>query len=124
MIMTLLSQFSATQACKPKGFFGLDPWYKYLDTDKDCNIINFNVLPTNGQSDLLLIGVAVVDDLLRVAGLVAIAFVIYGGIQYVASQGSPDQTQKAQSTIQNALVGLIICMLAVAVVSFLGSKLG
>ncbi len=124
MITTLLSHFSATQLCKPKGFFGLKAWYQYLDTDKNCNIVNFNVLPSNGQSDLLLIGVAVIDDLLRIAGLVAIAFVIYGGVQYVASQGSPDQTQKAQATIQNALIGLIICLLAVAMVSFLGSKLG
>ena len=58
-----------------------------------------------------------------IAGIVAIGFVVYGGILYVTSQGSPDQTQKAQSTIQNALIGLVIAMIAVAVVSFLGNKI-
>jgi len=55
---------------------------------------------------------------------VAIAFVIYGAIQYIASQGSPDATSKAQSTIINALIGLAITIVAITFVSFLGRSLG
>jgi amino acid transporter len=124
MITQLLSIFSISNGCTPTDFFGLKPWYQYLQTDKSCNVVNFNFLPANGQSDILLVALAIVDDLLRVAGLVAVAFVVYGGIQYVTSQGSPDQTQKAQRTIQNALIGLVISVLAIATVSFLGNKLG
>jgi len=124
MITNLITTFSlASPACE-KPFFGLKTWYHYLETDSNCNIKKFDFLPENGQSDLLLVGVALVDDLLRIAGLVAIGYIIYGGILYVTSQGSADQTAKAQSTIQNALIGLVIAVLAVAAVSFIGNRIG
>ncbi len=128
-IITLL----ATDACdKSGGFFGLSPWWAYLPSssyfngDKStCEITNFNVLGGGGQpSDAALVLLAVVDDLLRVAGLVAVGFIIYGAFQYVGSQGNSEQTAKAQSTIINALIGLAIAVTAVVFVSFLGSQLG
>lgn len=121
-LVDLVSLFSSSH-CKPT-FFGLKPWYYYLKQDGSCNVIEFQFLPTNGQSDVLLILLALTDDLLRLAGLVAIGFVIYGGILYVTSQGSPDQTAKAQNTIQNSLIGLIIAIVATAFVAFIGSKIG
>lgn len=122
MFTNLLSLFAQTN-CKGE-FFGLKTWYHYLQTDGSCSIVNFQFLPANGQSDVLLILLALTDNLLRIAGLVAIGFIIYGGILYVTSQGSPDQTSKAQSTIQNALIGLVIAILAIAAVSFIGSRIG
>lgn len=125
----LLTRF-ATQGkdCGYTSFFGLKPWYYYLNVNGDCSISSFNVLGNNGSSsgtsDFTLIALALVDDLLRIAGFVAIGFIIYGGIQYVVSQGSPDQTGKAQSTIINALIGLVISVVAVAFVSFIGNRVG
>ena len=61
-------------------FLGLETWYKFLTVKYDiatdmCKITNFD--PVNGSqnilgyhSPLLLISLAVIDDLLRVAGLV------------------------------------------------------
>jgi hypothetical protein len=127
MVASLISIFSATGASCQSGFFGLKSWYYYLKVDGQCNIKDFagprgNDINVMG-SNFALILLAILDDLLRVAGIVAIAFVIYGGILYVTSQGSPEQTQKAQNTIQNALLGLVIALVAVAMVSFIGSKI-
>ena len=135
----MLQQFfifaSTADSCKKHDFFGLAPWYHYLP-DKDfgvnlsgqnypCDInANFSLLPSNGSGDLPLIGLAIVDDLLRQAGILAVAFIIYGGIQYIASQGNAEKTARAQATVLNALVGLAIAMIAIAFVSFLGNKLG
>lgn len=104
-----------------KGFFGFKPWYHYLEMDSQCNIENFELL--GSKSDIPLILLAVIDDLLRLAGLVAVFFIIYGGIMYATSQGSADQTSKAQSTIINALAGLAVAIIAVVFVSFLGNRL-
>ena len=115
-------------------FFGLVPWYHYLpssdfgpqkglnaNTISACDInANFNVLHGNSMA---LILIAIVDDLLRIAGIVAIGFILYGAIQFTTSQGSPDQTAKARNTIINALIGLAICIVAIALVSYLGSVL-
>ncbi len=127
MLNTLFTHLGAaahlTKGCDPS-FLGLKSWYYYLNVDSACNITDFNFLPSSGKSDVLLIGLVLVDDLLRIAGLVAIGFVIYGGILYVTSQGSPEQTAKAQNTIQNALIGLLIATISIAVVSYLGGQLG
>lgn len=106
-------------------FFGLKPWYAYLQLDGSCNIKSFQLLPDNNSSgDVPLILLAIFDDLLRIAALVAIGFVIYGGILYVTSQGSPDQTGKAQNTIINALIGLVVAIASAALVSFIGNRIG
>ncbi len=115
-------------------FFGLPTWYKYLVetgrmktvTDPHSGIVSCDL--DGGlkwaDGDLLLIFLGVLDICLRVAALVAIGYVIYGGISYITSEGSPDQTKNAQTTIINALIGLIIAILSTAIVSFVGNKLG
>lgn len=122
-----MSWLFAAGVCAKHGFFGLVPWYQYLDYGKDpatgsCTIHNFVVLGPG--SDIPLILLAVVDDLLRIAGLVAIGFVIFGAVKYVTSQGSPDETANAQSTVINALIGLVIAMIGVGLVSFIGKSVG
>lgn len=113
-------------ACdKSGGFLGLVPWYHYITLSSGCEVRDFNLLPSGGQpSDVPLVLLALVDDLLRIAGILAVGFVIYGGIQFIGSQGNPEQTSKARSTIINALLGLALAMVAVAFVSYLGNRLG
>ena len=127
-VITAVSDKSCSVGACPKSqFFGLVPWYQYLTLDADCNVANFQVFPSSDgktKSDIPLVLLAIVDDLLRIAGLLAVGFVIYGGIQYITSQGSPDGTAKAQSTVLNALIGLAIALIAVAGVSFVGRALG
>jgi MFS superfamily sulfate permease-like transporter len=71
-----------------------------------------------------LVLAAVVDDVLRIAGIVAVAFVIYGAVQYITSQGDPESTAHARTTIINALIGLAVAIIAVSLVGFLGTEFG
>ncbi|CAN5123690.1 hypothetical protein BH09PAT3_BH09PAT3_3250 [soil metagenome] len=130
----MFGQFLFAAGCAKHTFLGLVPWYQYLDygniriTNNSgetnfCGVREFNVLPTSGTSDIPLILLAVVDDLIRIAGLVAVIFIIYGAVMYATSQGNPDQAGKAQSTILNALGGLALAIIAVAAVSFIGNRL-
>lgn len=115
-------------------FFGLVPWYEYMEKEFDtttCSVKCFNLFNQSqpnecGQtrSDIPGILLAVIDDLLRIVGLVAIAFIMVASFQYIESRGNSERTARAQSTIQNALVGLIVAMVAVAFISFLGDRLG
>jgi hypothetical protein len=127
MINSLYNLFAvAPKACE-HSFFGLVPWYHYLKSSDftGCNInSNFQILPGKGMpTDLPLILVAIVDDLLRVAGIVALAFIIYGAFQFVTSQGNSENAAKAQTTIINALIGLAVAITAIAFVSFLGKNI-
>lgn len=133
---------AAVAGCK-KTFFGLVPWYEYMTGEffspsaptssqsdpcaiKCFNLFNQTVANDCGQknSDIPGVLLAVIDDLLRVAGLAAIAFVLVGAFQLVTSQGNAEETVKARSTILNALIGLAIAMTAIAFISFIGNKIG
>lgn len=130
LIVPALGRFADT-VCNPNStFFGLPVWYKYLnvkpDTTPNANAhgaCDFSGVALWPPTDLGLIGLAILDDLLRIAGIVAIAFIVYGGILYVTSQGEPDKTKQAMNTIVNALIGLAVALVAVAFVSFIGNQL-
>lgn len=105
--------------CPPsKTFFGLPAWYKYLPCQLDGNP-KFRQL-----SDVWLVGLGIIDILLRLAGVAAVIFVMYGGFRYITSQGEPEATNHARSIIIGAVVGLIVAILAIVIVSFVGSSLG
>ena len=52
------------------------------------------------------------------AGAIAFIVVVLGGLKYVLSQGNPQETAKAKDTIMYALIGLVICVFAFSIVSF------
>lgn len=111
-------------SCGKPTLFGIPSWYSYLDLrvnniTNTCDITNFKV-----PGSFINIGLAILDMALHLAGLVAVGFVIYGGIQLITSRGEPDGMVQARQTIVNALVGLAITLIAVAVVGFLGARLG
>ncbi len=60
----------------------------------------------------------ILNAIILVAGLVAVVFIIIGGINYMTSSGDPGKTKKAKDTILYALIGLIICALAFAIVNW------
>ncbi len=140
--LTLPSSFASgfsNDSCQKVTFIGLEPWYHFLPAGEiddgtyhhKCDVRCFNIVDTNppnscGQikSDVPYVLIAVIDDLLRIAGLVAVGFVLFGAFKYVGSQGSPEGTAQAQSTVINALIGLAITSIAVVLVNFLGNSLG
>jgi hypothetical protein len=93
-------------------------------TDGSCEVVNFNALGNGSNSGILLIVLAIIDDLIRIAGMVAVAFVIVAGFKIMTAQGEPEKVASGRRTLVFALVGLAIAILAVTLVSFIGKALG
>lgn len=60
----------------------------------------------------------VVNIMLFVIGAVAVIMLIYGGVKYVTSGGAQDKVAEAKNTILYAIVGIVVALLAFAVVNF------
>ena len=60
----------------------------------------------------------VTNVLLFLIGALSVIFIIISGIYYVTSQGNAEQVKKAKNTMVYAVVGLIISILAYAIVNF------
>lgn len=117
-----LFRLFAAGNCQNTYFFGLKPWYYYISLNNSCQFDATHPFTLLGaHSDLLLIILAIIDDLLIVAGMAAVVFVIYAGIKYITSQGNPDETSKALSTLIYALIGLAIAVIAIPTVSYIGN---
>lgn len=123
MVNSLLTLFAAQ--CSDSSFLGfLEPWYAYLPRDAKCGIDSTKFVVLGPNSSIPLILLAVVDDLLRIAGLLAVVFIIYAGVRFITSQGSPDETAKARTGVIYALGGLAASLIAITFVTFLASTLG
>ncbi len=125
---------AAASSCK-SSFFGLEPWYEFLNTyqtaNNNCNVC-FNVFPNSSNNthcgaqgnSIVLVVMAIIDDLLRVSGVVAVVYIIYAGFEYVTSQGNPEKANKARQSILFALIGLVIAISAIVFVTYIGHSLG
>ncbi len=57
--------------------------------------------------------------LLFILGAVAVIMIIIGGIRYVISNGDSSQITSAKNTILYSVIGLIVALLAYAIVNFI-----
>lgn len=64
-----------------------------------------------------------VTNLIRVAlsvlGLVAVAVIILGAVQFMTASGDPGKVKKAKDTILYGVIGLVVAILAYAIVNFI-----
>ena len=60
----------------------------------------------------------IVNIILYVVGIVSVIMLIYGGLRYVLSGGDSKKVTDAKNTILYAIIGLIVAILAYAIVNF------
>ena len=60
----------------------------------------------------------IVNVLLFVLGAIAVIMIIIGGIRYATSNGDANATKGAKDTVLYAVVGLVVAILAYAIVNF------
>jgi hypothetical protein len=60
----------------------------------------------------------IVNYVLVIVGVVALAYLIYGGFLYITSHGDSQQVDSAKNTIVYAVIGIIVIGVAAAVVNF------
>jgi hypothetical protein len=65
----------------------------------------------------------VVNVLLYVIGVLSVIMIIVGGIKYTISAGDSSKVTSAKNTIMYAVVGLIVAILAYAIVNFVLTQL-
>ncbi len=74
------------------------------------------------QIDLNGILGTIINVIIGVVGFIAVVMMILGGINFITSQGDTAKVTKAKNTILYGVVGLIVAMLAFAIVNFVLSN--
>lgn len=99
-------------------FLGLPSWHDRLQHEPKnyqgvptCEIKNFKL------GDIWLIGLSILESVIRIAAVVSVIMIIFGGFKFIISQGNPEAIQGARSTILNAIIGLVIAVSAQAIIA-------
>lgn len=97
-------------------------WYKYIPRHFDSRTQSC-ILDAEFPTSIPAVLLAVFEIILRIAGMLAVIFIVYGGFQYLITTGEPDKAKNARTTIINALVGLMITILSTAIVNLVGRNI-
>ena len=71
-----------------------------------------------GTADLKATIVNIISWVLGILALVAVVMIIIGGFQWMTAAGNEEKIEKAKKVISAAVIGLIIVLLAWAIVIF------
>ncbi len=77
----------------------------------------------DGPQELQTSIINIINAVIGVLGLVAVGVIIIGGINYMTSSGDASKVKKAKDTILYGVIGLVICVLAFAIVNFVIANL-
>lgn len=94
--------------------------YKFLSlmastsVDSDGKITS-TTIPDGDATSLVT---NIFNMVLFVAGLIAVGMLVYSGIQYVTSHGDSGKTKTAMNSIIYSIAGLVIVVLAYAIINF------
>lgn len=78
-------------------------------------------IPNTGASNISATNI--INYLLYAGGIAAVVMIIVAGLQMSSSAGNPSAVTKAKNTMTMAIVGLIIMILAYAIVNFVIDKI-
>ena len=72
---------------------------------------------------LMPIAVNIIQVVLSIVGIMAVAVIIYGGFTYMTSLGDASKVQRAKNAILYGVVGMVVALLAFTVVHFVSQSI-
>ena len=89
------------------------------------NVVSGNTAVCSGDAkDAKEIAKNIISVLLWIVGMASITVIIYSGITFVTSAGNPSQIARAKTMLLYAVVGLVVSILAYAIVNFIVGSAG
>ena len=108
------------QACdEGRTFFTFPTWDQYLEKNEvqGCTITGFSF-----PGDIWLVVLALLDMAFILGAYIAAGFIIYGGFLMMSGQGAPEKIAQARKVIADAITGLIITLIATAIIDFVANR--
>lgn len=87
---------------------------KRVESMSECGMEEGNTLMSTLQ--------VIINVVIGVIGFIAVVVIIIGGVQYTTSAGASDKVKKAKDTIMYGIIGLVVALLAYAIVNFILSS--
>ncbi len=86
--------------------------------------LGFGTATGLATQDIRIIAGNIVRAFLALLATIAVLLIIYAGFLWMTAQGKEDQIQRAKDVLKNATIGVIIIIMAYAIVTFIISLFG
>lgn len=114
------AEFKDGDRCTAR-FLTFPAWYRGLER-KNCNIVPPS--STNGITTFVFtIVLNIIEIGLQLVAYAAVGYTIYGGFKYLTSSGDPSRVTSGRKIITNALVGLVLSFMSIAIVNLVANNL-
>ena len=111
---------SAVAASCDGTILGIPTWYRGLTEQKDGSCVIAEKVGEEGINEYLTIIILNVSEMLmRLVAIVSFGLILYSGFTYITSAGSAQRVESAKKTLKNAVIGLIIALLATAIINLI-----
>jgi len=90
--------------------------YAACDTTTDPNCVYTSSLPTTSANSATL--AVILNIVFAIIGSISVLIIVIAGLKFITSSGKPEEIAKAKDTIIYAAVGLVVCVSAISIVSF------
>ena len=129
--LSAMTMIECSDRLRGTSFFEIPAWYRGLgscepvtpgSSDYEYKMDN---LKDKGPNEIIFkVALNIIDMALRIVAILAIIFIIYGGVLLITAQGAPDKVKSGKLAITQALIGMAIAMLASSVIGFIVSAMG
>ena len=120
-VLVIGTPTSTYAACNTR-FLTFPTWYDGLTEGGECNIKSPEKV--GGISNFILrIALNLLDILFQAVAYITVGYIIWGAFKYVTAYGESNEIVLARQRILNAIIGLVIAMLAVAIVNYIGHSI-
>lgn len=108
-------------------FLTFPTWYNGL-TDASCNLKSPDKAFGGDSADRLSkyifrIALNVIEIAMQLVAYISVGFIIYGGFKFLTSPSDSSKIVGGRKTIQNAIIGLVISFMSIAIINLVANNI-
>lgn len=84
-------------------------------TDMGLSVVNQYDPQARSLPDTIMV---IINYALTIVGVIALAYIVYGGFLYITAHGDSNQVDTAKNIIVYAVIGIVVIGVAAAIVNF------
>lgn len=120
MVAATFSTPAYAADCYKNKFLTLPHWYRDLPLDGDCHINMPDKSDANAlQRYVTIIIINIIEIIMHLVAYASVIMIIVGGFRYMISRGDSSRINEGKMTIRNAVIGLVVSMIAVIIVNII-----
>lgn len=101
-----------------RGFLTFPTWFRDLVKVENSECVIMSPDEVGGISNFIWrIVLNIIEIGLQIVGYIAVAFILYGGFQFMTSAGDPQRAASSRTTLINAIIGLVVSIASVAIIN-------